>query len=387
MDIDQSCSLCSGQATLVCICSTVRLCKRCAVQHITQSERVHTLLPVQAELSILSGDDHHSVVRRSQLSVSYKDFLKAEIEALESFKQSSLSSLDSSSSTLTSALSVLITDKLEAISRDLESAKQAATTFMSTLAEDYLDIEKFDTTVLVKNIVKSNTDLQKLECFTKIYEEVEYEQKITSLTSYEVKCPTDLMVELSREPDEHAEWLKEVRRKKEEELKKQEKCFQRLSGFSSWGVSGPPTLDAISFKVSCPIWVTGLGLGNSNSSGGSAKVQDIEIRQGRSTRGESLYRHPEQMDFTWDGSDDAKFMKVPFTEPIKLSAGVDYCIRVCYSAGSSIHSATGTQMNSCEGVTFTIGPAAFDGGDRDNGSSASSGPIRDIYFALAIAES
>jgi hypothetical protein len=382
MDIDQSCSLCSGQATLVCICSTVRFCKRCAVKHITQSERVHTLLPVQAELSLLSGDDHHSVVRRSQLSVSYKAFLKAEIEALESFKQSSLSSLDSSSSTLTSALSVLITDKLEAISRDLESAKQAVTTFMSTLSEDYLDIEKFDTTVLVNEVVKSNIDLQKLECFTKIYEEEEYEQKINSLTSYEVKCPTDLMVELSRDADEQAEWLKEVRRKKEEELKKHEKCFQRLSGLSSRVVSG---VDAISFKANRPIWITGLGLGNSNSLGGSAKVQDIEIRQGRSTRGRLLYRDPEQMDFTWDGSDGAKFMKVQFTEPIKLSAGVDYCIRVCYSAGSSIHSATGTHTISCEGVTFNIGSAKFDGGDKK--SSVSSSPVRDIYFALTLAES
>jgi hypothetical protein len=86
---------------------------------------------------------------------------------------------------------------------------------------------------------------------------------------------------------------------------------------------------------------------------------------------------------TWDGTEDNQFFKVQFTAPVKLNKNTDYCIRVCYSAGGSIWSANGTIVNTEGEATFTYQGASFDGGDNDNASSDSSGPTRDIYFALA----
>eukprot|EP00359_Climacostomum_virens_P000572 CAMPEP_0204897076 /NCGR_PEP_ID=MMETSP1397-20131031/531_1 /ASSEMBLY_ACC=CAM_ASM_000891 /TAXON_ID=49980 /ORGANISM="Climacostomum Climacostomum virens, Strain Stock W-24" /LENGTH=289 /DNA_ID=CAMNT_0052064779 /DNA_START=288 /DNA_END=1157 /DNA_ORIENTATION=- len=285
---------------------------------------------------------------------------------------------------MTSSLSTFIAEKMEKLTRDVDVSREESLQFIRKTTADQIDVTKHETNILFKNIKTKNISLKKLKCFDTDYSEVDYQKKIDSFVDFKMKCPTDQMFELTRTPDEYQDWLAEVKRRKEEELKKQERCLNRLTGTgSSWSVSGPPTLDAYSFRTNKDIWVTGLGCGSGNSTGNTATIQDIEIRLSKSTRGDVLYRHPETVTTTYDGTEEKKFQKVLFTEPVKITKNTDYCIRVCYSSGGSIWSGNGTQKTQQDGVTFTFSSATFTGGDNDNGSSASSGPCRDIYFALA----
>jgi hypothetical protein len=335
----------------------------------------------------LSGDDELTVVRRSQLHRTYRDFIRGEIEAIEHFKQRSLASIDASANTLTETLNTLIAMKIKTLSRDLELAKHSARTFNLQTMSEQLEPGRTETSIFIKNILDKNTNLKRLKTYASNYEETEYEEQLQKFATFQLKCPTDLMFELSRTPEEYKDWLLVLKARKEEELKKQERRLTRLTGTGSgWSVSGAPTLDAFTFRASCDIWITGLGLGTGNSTGGTASIQDIEIRGGRGTRSDLLYRHPTTVTTSWDGAEDNKFMKVQFTEPVRLPKDVDYCVRVCYNSGGSIWSSNGTQTTSFEGVTFTYGSASFEGGDNDNGSSATAGPARDIYLAFAAVE-
>lgn len=383
MDISQQCSACAGQATLLCICSNYPVCKSCATQHVLQTEKVHTFVPIASQAALQAGDDKLTIVRRAQLMRTYKDFIKQEIDSLESFKQTSLTSLQGTSDAITSKINEITGAKLEKFTRDVEIAKSEAHQYVRQTLADQIDTAKHATNILIKNIKTKNASLKRLKCFDSSYDEITYQKQLDRFASFSVNCPTDTMFELSRTTEEYQDWLILLKKRKEEELKKQEKCLVRFSGATSWSVNGPPTLDAFTIKTSVDIWITGLGLGTGNSSGSSAKIQDIEVRSTKSTRGDVLYRHPEIINTTYDGVEGNKFPKVLFTEPVRLTKATDYCIRVCYSSGSSIHSGSGTAYTQSEGVTFTFGSATFTGGDNDNGSSASSGPVRDIYFALA----
>mmetsp|Transcript_20089 Transcript_20089/g.37315 ORF Transcript_20089/g.37315 Transcript_20089/m.37315 type:complete len:390 (+) Transcript_20089:3615-4784(+) len=385
MEVGHSCSTCSSSAELLCICSHVRLCRSCMTRHLTESQnKVHTFLPIQCEASIKSGDDHYTVVRRSQLDKTYKEYLRREIDSLESFKQRSLDSIQASANTLTDLLNTLITQKIEKLTRDIEVARTDAIAFADQIDLEQADTSKKASNIFFRNAIERNTNFKSIPCFKYGFEAAEYEEELQKFASFNVKCPAEPLFEISRTPAEFEDWLLVLKARKEEELKKQERKLSRLvGGAGSWNVSGPPTLDAFSFQVNCNIWLTGIGTGNGNSVGGTCSIQDIEIRIGRSTRGDVLYRHPETVTSSWDGTEEDKFFKVQFKHPVQLIKDTDYCLRVCYSAGGNIWSANGTVTTTLDGAVFSFGSASFDGGDNDNASSASSGPARDLYFALA----
>lgn len=383
--VGDSCFACSNQAVVLCMCSKLRLCRTCTSVHVMEvTNKIHTFLPVTCESSILKGDDHYTVVRRAQIVKSIKEYLRQEVDSLEAFKNSSLSSLDSSANSLSALISSLIEDNLVQLKRDVEAAKGSAFEFAEQVDLEQTEANAHGTGVFFHNSIQRNANFKDLECFKSTFEAADYEEELQKFASFEVKCPTESLFEITRTPAEFQDWLLVLKQRKEEELKKQERKLSRLvGGAGSWNVGGYPTLDAFSFSVNSNIWLTGIGTGNGNSPGGACSIQDIEIRQSRSTRGDILYRHHETVTSTWDGTEDNKFFKVQFSTPVKLMKDTDYCVRVCYNAGGNIWSANGTITSTHEGTVFSFQGASFDGGDNDNASSASSGPTRDLYFALA----
>jgi hypothetical protein len=267
----------------------------------------------------------------------------------------------------------------------VERAKADGSEFAHRVDEGQINPADHEIGTLFKNMTIKNPNLSSLQLFKTSFEEQEYEEALAKLASFKVTCPTELLFELTRTPEEYNDWLDVLRLRKEEELKKQERVLKRFLGeYGSWNVSGPPNVDATAFTVDHDIWMTGLGMGNGYNTGGSASIQDIEIRSGTSTRGDVLYRHPETVTSTWDGSEDNKYFKVQFTEPVKLLKDTDYTIRIQYSSGSTIWGAGETISNTIEEVNFTFSAASCDGGDSDNnGDATTAGPTRDIYFALA----
>jgi hypothetical protein len=345
---------------------------------------MHTFLPTQYEALLQEGVDDYSAVRRSQLDKGYKALLRGEIDSLESFKQRSLASLQAKADSLTEALNSSVVQKIEGLERDVAVAKEAGSAFMGNTLTNASDLAHYDATVLFKNIMTRNTNLKQLQTFKKTLDFSECEAGVQSFAGYSIQCPTDQLFELTRTPEEYQDWLQVLKKRKEEELKRLERCFHRLTPGTerNWSVGGPPTLDAISLRANCDIFLTGIGTGNGYAAGGGCSIVDLEVRQGLGTRGDVLYRHPETVTSTFDGSDANKFFKTRFSWPVQLLKDTDYTIRVAYASGGNIYSASGAQIHSIDEVTFTFTKSRFEGGDNDNSSSPTVGPIRDIYFAM-----
>jgi hypothetical protein len=370
------------------MCQTVKVCKVCVSPHITHNpSKIHTFLPISSQALINAGVDHYSVVRRSAIDRSYKLLLKDEINSIESFKQSTLTAIQRRTEHITGLLNVLIDQKIQELTRDVELSKAVGDVFADSLTAAQIDLENHDTNAFFKNVIAQNPNLKGIRVFKSTYEErrEEYEEELQKLENFSIACPTEQLFELTRTPEEYKDWLDVLRQRQEEELKKQEKVLKRFEGeYGGWSVGGPPSVDATAFTVDHDIWMTGLGMGNANTSGGSCAIQDLEICQGASTRGTVLYRHPITVTSTWDGSEDNKYFKIVFTEPVKLPKGSAYTIRIQYSSGGGIWAAGGTIVNSVEEVNFTFTQTSCDGGDSDNnGNAVTAGPTRDIYFALA----
>jgi hypothetical protein len=267
----------------------------------------------------------------------------------------------------------------------VERAKADGSEFAHRVDERQIDLADTELGTFFHNIISRNPNLTSMQLFKTTFEEQEYEEALARLANFNVTCPTELLFELTRTPEERKGWLEVLRQQKEEELKTQDCVLRRFQGeYGSWNVGGPPSVDATAFTVDHDIWMTGLGMGNGYSTGDSASIQDIEILSGTSTRGAILYRHPETVTSTWDGSEDNKYFKVQFTEPVKLLKHTNYTIRIQYSLGNDIWAAGETISNTIGEVNFTFSAASCDGGDNDNnGDTTTAGPTRDIYFALA----
>jgi hypothetical protein len=259
MEIGHLCSSCGSQAALICICSQELLCRVCTPVHLTQHpSTVHTFLPISAEPQLRGGDDHYSVVRRSQLTRCYKEYLRAEIDALEQFKQSTLSSVEAKANSLTETLNALVAQKVEGLTRDAETAKHEALRFAQQIDQEHIDSSKYDTTVFFKNSIQGNVNFSSLAVFKRAYAQGEYEEQLQQMLDFKVTYPTESLFELTRTPEEFQDWLLVLKNRKEEELKKQERRIIRLTGGAdSWNVGGPPTLDAFSFQCNCDIWIMG----------------------------------------------------------------------------------------------------------------------------------
>jgi hypothetical protein len=310
--------------------------------------------------------------------------LSDQIESLERFKVERVEAINRSAEKITSHINSLVLQRQECLARDVMQAKALSSEFAMSLLQSTLRPDDTLSSVFFKNVISKNTQFKSLETFKRNYEQMDLEEAFSEVYNFKVVCPTDQLFELTRTPEEYEGWLEELDRRKKEALRRAERCLKRFLGeYGVWNVSGPPKTDCTSFIVNVDIWLLGLGMGNSNSSGGSTRIAVIEIRKTKSTQGELLYKHPEEATSTWDGNTDNKYFKVPFKEPVRILANTDYTIRIQYAAGGQIFAAGGTIVNTLEEVTFTFSKSTCEGGDSDNnGNSVTAGPTRDIYFSL-----
>ncbi|CAG9329206.1 unnamed protein product [Blepharisma stoltei] len=159
-------------------------------------------------------------------------------------------------------------------------------------------------------------------------------------------------------------------------------CRYATTG-SSWHINTDgKQVEAISFKVSKNIRLTALGLGNAHEESKKVTIRKIQIREGKSTRGNKVYNHSTKEKLINIG-EESKFVRVGLENPVILEPETWYTLRIKYKQGAPV--CRGTTVNnhpSANGVQFDFEKAKFDGGDMENGSHEVHGPLRDFYFHL-----
>lgn len=193
------CSICDAPATLLCICSNTRVCKGCTVRHLSQTQRVHTFVSVSNVAYLESGDSQLTVVRRSQLVSSVQDFLKSQLDQIETFKQSCLDSLQKTALKISSKLAKSTDMKLEALTRDSETAKREALKYLDSITNSQLNTINLDANSLFANMRKKYSGLGKVDVFEHRYSEAEYESALQNFAIAKVNLNTYLMLEINRD--------------------------------------------------------------------------------------------------------------------------------------------------------------------------------------------
>mmetsp|Transcript_34302 Transcript_34302/g.60042 ORF Transcript_34302/g.60042 Transcript_34302/m.60042 type:complete len:228 (-) Transcript_34302:68-751(-) len=217
MDNAHSCSNCGGEAHLVCVCSNANICQDCVSIHMRQARNVHTFIPISRKDFISEGDNELIVIRRVKLIDDYRDFLTQEIDNIESFKQASLTSIQTASDDLAKSLSTAISEKIEKLSRDFDVAKDAALKLVLKTSTEQHDITQKETTSFFKKIREKYTSLKSLQCFKTEFKERSFENQIEDRTLFLMKCPTDQMLELALTLQERTDRLAEMKRVEEED--------------------------------------------------------------------------------------------------------------------------------------------------------------------------
>lgn len=168
------------------------------------------------------------------------------------------------------------------------------------------------------------------------------------------------------------------------ELNARQALFTRYANIgSSWHVnSDGKQAEAITFRPNFQGQVVAIGVGNAFNEGSQTRLKVIELHRGPGTRGDILYQHSQTVDLNRRSGADA-FMKVALSRPVPVLPGECYTLRVLYEENSVIVRGTVASATvTAEGATVTFQRANFEGGDVENGSHETHGPLRDLYFVI-----
>lgn len=177
------------------------------------------------------------------------------------------------------------------------------------------------------------------------------------------------------------------------------KCFQesagqdnpseyRLARFSStglrWGVlPSAQQVEALSFQVCRPIWLTAIGLGGPYYPKESMRCMELEVLEGRKTRGTRVggLRNVE-MGWMEKG---VTGVKVRLDCEVKIRPFCDYTIRVVFEGTAGVYRGSGTARTVVgeKGVDFVFSKAEYIAPDQTNGCNLTDGPILELYYALS----
>jgi hypothetical protein len=151
---------------------------------------------------------------------------------------------------------------------------------------------------------------------------------------------------------------------------------------ASWHINTDgKQVEAIAFKVNKNIKLTAVGIGNAHEEGKKVTARKIQIRQGKSTRSPSIYKHSSKEKMINVG-EESRFVKVNFDSPVNIRADTWYTFRVKYKTGTPVCRGTGVNNSpSAGGVDWLFEKATFER-DVENGSHEIHGPLRDFYFTL-----
>jgi hypothetical protein len=159
--------------------------------------------------------------------------------------------------------------------------------------------------------------------------------------------------------------------------------FTRGQGsFRKWFVEGPMKKELTTFSLESPIVLTGLGLGNAYTQGSTVCVEDLEIRDGAVSNSPLKYRHPAPIQLSWDGSEASRFIKVPFSEVVPLTAFNPFTIRVGYRAVCVCWGCEDESAVVDNEMVIEFRPTYTEEGDLDNGNGGIVGPIMSLFYRL-----
>jgi hypothetical protein len=163
-----------------------------------------------------------------------------------------------------------------------------------------------------------------------------------------------------------------------------EHCYTRLSAIGNgWHINTDgKQIEAIAFKVSKACSFSAVGIGNAHEETKKVIVSSLAVIEGKSTRGPRIYKHGIKEKLINVGA-DSRFVKVQFATPIRLTPDTFYTIRIKYKPGSSVVRGTvPANTGTIAGASIVFEKAVFEGGDVENGSHETHGPLKDFYFLV-----
>jgi len=162
----------------------------------------------------------------------------------------------------------------------------------------------------------------------------------------------------------------------------------RLSRFSSiglrWGIlpSGQQ-VEALSFQVYRPIWLTAIGLGGPYYPKESMKCVELEVLEGRKSRGNRV-GGVRNVEMGWMER-GITGVKVRLDCEIKIKPFCDYTIRVVFEGVAGVYRGSGAVRTATgeKGVDFVFSKAEYVAPDQANGCNLTDGPILELYYSLS----
>lgn len=142
-----------------------------------------------------------------------------------------------------------------------------------------------------------------------------------------------------------------------------------IDDISSSGIQ----VETVSFSIDKPIFLTAVGIGNSNY-----PLQMLKILKGSSTSDPLLYQHGAHIEHA--SFPALSSMKIALDRSVALQANTSYTLLVKYKAGASVYYFLyDGECISEGGVKFTFPRSSYSLSGKD---SADKGPLEDLYFRL-----
>jgi hypothetical protein len=313
-----------------------------------------------------------------------KSLLKDALTGINTFKQDSIKAIQASSDLAINLVTSLIDQKLLSLRTEVDLAKAAGGKFIQELLGMLPPPPGLDPIAFVLNVIRLGVDLDRLGLFKFDVGLKDIEADLAKFASFTVQFPSSQFSELIKTSDEYGEWLQE--QEQSTEVEGTDLVLTRFSGdYGSWNVGAANTVEATTFTVDHDIWITGVGMGNTYNEYGETSISELEIRGGRSTQGDLLYSLGYTYYLRWDGTEEDKYRRIDFSEPVRIISGNEYTFRIHYDTPAVIWAAGQDISDSVDDVTFTFADSYCEGNDSDNnGNTVTAGPTRDIYFKVNI---
>jgi hypothetical protein len=163
-----------------------------------------------------------------------------------------------------------------------------------------------------------------------------------------------------------------------------ELCISRFHNFASNWLIQRHEVSAISFKVSQPVCLTAIGIGNISNKTAKAIIKSITLFQGQKTEGPLIYDHGKSEELPEENNNT--FCVVRLNSGVTLERDVQYTLRVTYQEGLQVYyGKAALNYVITEGLKVRFERARFEGDDEEHYDHEWTSPLKDFYFTLNIA--
>lgn len=154
-----------------------------------------------------------------------------------------------------------------------------------------------------------------------------------------------------------------------------------------WGIyEDKPQVEAVTFTVSKPVFLTGIGFGTCYSVGKTVAVQEVAIIQGNSTGGQKIAVETGLVLSNVDNS--VKIGKLAFSRPVEIQPMQEYTIRILAKGEAGVYRGQSAQstLTGPKQVEFAFKSSSYVPGDVKNGDNFADGPIMELFYQMSRAE-